>query len=110
MNTNAASLIIASCFGRSFRSSFGARALSRRHAGSRRRFRPFSERFYPEEVSMKTKLLLSLMILILACGSAVAQFSTELQQVTLYDMSKPQHDESRSSINFETGKRGSLRA
>ena len=59
---------------------------------------------------MKTKILFSLMILISACGSVVAQSSPELQQVTLYNMAKPQHDESRSSINFETRKRGLLRS
>src|SRR5256885_17140725 len=58
---------------------------------------------------MKTKILFSLVILISACGPVVAQSSTEAQQVTLYNFGTPEHDESRSSINFETGKRGHLR-
>ena len=59
---------------------------------------------------MKTKILFSLVILISACGPVVAQSSTEPQQVTIYNFGTPKHDESRSSINFETGKRGHLRA
>ena len=59
---------------------------------------------------MKTKILCSLAILISVLGSVVGQSSTELKQVTLYNFGTPEHDESRSAINFETGKRGRLRS
>lgn len=59
---------------------------------------------------MKAKMLVSLVMVISACGSVVAQSIPELKQVTLYNMAKPQHDESRSAINFETGERGLLRS
>jgi hypothetical protein len=60
---------------------------------------------------MKTRILLSLLITFSAWGPIAAQSVTDLQQVTLYwhppkvfDSEKT--DISRSSINFETGKRG----
>lgn len=57
---------------------------------------------------MKTRMLLSLVILISAFGSIAGQTNAELQQVTLYNFSAQQPDASRSAINFETGKRGHL--
>ncbi|MFN2579046.1 MAG: hypothetical protein ABR607_15330 [Pyrinomonadaceae bacterium] len=59
---------------------------------------------------MKTQILISLLLLISAFISVGGQTSTELQQVTLYNFGTAQHDESKSSINFETGKRGHLRS
>jgi hypothetical protein len=56
---------------------------------------------------MKTRILLSLVIAISACGSIAAQTDAALKEVTLYYFHYPdQPDASRSSVNFETGERG----
>jgi hypothetical protein len=61
---------------------------------------------------MKTRILLSLVIVLTACASITAQTDGVLREVTLYwfhpsDRSSPaQPDNTRSSVNFETGNRG----
>lgn len=62
---------------------------------------------------MKTKILFSLVMVISACVPIAAQTDAGLRQVTLYWFSPPGNpidsektDRSRSSVNFETGKRG----
>src|SRR5215831_19952780 len=61
---------------------------------------------------MKTKILFSLLLMMLACAPIAAQTDTPLGQVTLYWFSPgrvfdpEKTDRSRSSVNFETGERG----
>ena len=59
---------------------------------------------------MKSKILFLLVITISAVAPIAGQTDTQLQRVTLYFFKHPElPDESRSSINFETGKRGYTR-
>src|SRR5260221_11745533 len=63
---------------------------------------------------MKTKILFPLVMVMSACVTVAAQTETGLSRVTLYWFSPSRNsidseklDRSRSSINFETGQRGS---
>src|SRR6185369_4859133 len=103
MSTNAGWPIIASCSGLCCHSNCGARVLSKRREGSKRRCLPF-RRFIQ---LMKTRILLLLVITFTACASMAAQTEGVLREVTLYYFQYPeQPDRSRSSVNFETGERG----
>jgi hypothetical protein len=60
----------------------------------------------PREVpeAMNIKIVLALVLVISACSCVAGQVGSDLQQVTLYNLSF--HNESRFAINFENGKRG----